>query len=107
MNLFHGLQQKLNNFRMQVAANQNFGRSADKLHICGRDIVVDIDHTLRQNEAIDRNDAVGIARIMQCGWYKEVRVKDLDSHAIKALLVSGSGGKKNRGSGQPGQSERR
>ena len=29
----------------------------------------------------DRNDAVGIARIMQCGWYKEVRVKDLDSHA--------------------------
>jgi transposase len=36
----------------------------------------------------DRNDAVGIARIMQCGWYKEVRVKALDSHAIKALLVS-------------------
>ena len=36
----------------------------------------------------DRKDAVGIARIMQCGWYKEVRVKDLDSHAIKALLVS-------------------
>ena len=36
----------------------------------------------------DRNDAVGIARIMQCGWYKEIRVKDLDSHAIKALLVS-------------------
>jgi transposase len=25
---------------------------------------------------------------MQCGWFKEVRVKDLDSHAIKALLVS-------------------
>ena len=36
----------------------------------------------------DRNDAAGIARIMQCGWYKEVRVKDLDSHAVKALLVS-------------------
>ena len=36
----------------------------------------------------DRNDAVGIARIMQCGWYKEVRVKDLGSHAIRALLVS-------------------
>ena len=34
----------------------------------------------------DRNDAVGIARIMQCGWYKEVRVEDLDSHATKALL---------------------
>jgi transposase len=36
----------------------------------------------------DRNDAFGIARIMQCRWYKEVRVKDLDCHAIKALLVS-------------------
>src|ERR1700732_5554065 len=32
--------------------------------------------------------SVGIARIMQGGWYKEVRVKGLDSHAIKALLVS-------------------
>jgi transposase len=36
----------------------------------------------------DRNDAVGIARIMQCGWYKKVRVKDLDSHPIKAVLIS-------------------
>jgi transposase len=36
----------------------------------------------------DRNDAVGIARIMQCGWYKEVCVKDLDSHAVKAPLAS-------------------
>src|SRR6201996_759072 len=36
----------------------------------------------------DRNDAVGMARIMQCGWYREVRVKDLDSHVVKALLVS-------------------
>ena len=35
-----------------------------------------------------RNDAAGIARIMQTGWFKEVRVKDLDSHAIKALLAS-------------------
>ena len=36
----------------------------------------------------DRNDAAGIARIMQTGWYKEIRVKDLDSHAVKALLAS-------------------
>jgi transposase len=36
----------------------------------------------------DRNDAVGIARIMQTGWFKEVRVKDLDSHAVRALLAS-------------------
>ena len=25
---------------------------------------------------------------MQTGWFKEVRVKDLDNHAIKALLAS-------------------
>src|SRR6476620_10385699 len=25
---------------------------------------------------------------MQCGWYKEVRVKGIDSHAIRALLES-------------------
>src|SRR5215470_5823423 len=32
----------------------------------------------------DRNDAAGIARIMQTGWFKQVRVKDLDSHAVRA-----------------------
>src|SRR5262245_13185911 len=36
----------------------------------------------------DRNDAAGIARIMQIGWFKEVRVKDIHSHLVKALLVS-------------------
>ena len=36
----------------------------------------------------DRNDAARIARIMQTGWFKEVRVKNLDSHAVKALLAS-------------------
>ena len=36
----------------------------------------------------DRNDAAGIARIMQTGWFKEIRVKDLDSHAVRALLAS-------------------
>jgi transposase len=36
----------------------------------------------------DRNDAAGIARIMQTGWFKEVRVKDLESHSVRALLAS-------------------
>ena len=36
----------------------------------------------------DRHDAAGLARIMQCGWYKEVRVKSAESHAIKSLLRS-------------------
>ena len=30
----------------------------------------------------DRNDAAGIARIMQTGWFKEVRVKGLDNHSV-------------------------
>jgi transposase len=36
----------------------------------------------------DRNDAAGIARIMQCGWYKEVQVKRLSCHEIQAVLNS-------------------
>jgi transposase len=36
----------------------------------------------------DRNDAMGIARIMQTGWFKEVHVKDIDSHSVRALLAS-------------------
>ena len=48
----------------------------------------------------DRNDAARIARIMQTGRYREVRVQALDSHAIKALLV---GRGENHG---PGKDER-
>ncbi len=36
----------------------------------------------------DRNDAAGLARIMQCGWYKEVQVKRLSCHEIRAVLNS-------------------
>src|SRR6187200_1151552 len=36
----------------------------------------------------DRNDAIGIARIMQTGWFKEVHVKDIESHSVRALLAS-------------------
>jgi len=36
----------------------------------------------------DRNDAIGIARIMQTGWFKKVHVKDIDSHSVRALLAS-------------------
>ena len=36
----------------------------------------------------DRNDAAGIARIMQCAWYKEVQVKSLACHEIRAVLNS-------------------
>ncbi|HUK09086.1 MAG TPA: IS110 family transposase [Stellaceae bacterium] len=36
----------------------------------------------------DRNDAAGLARIMQCGWYKEIRVKSLPCHEVRAVLNS-------------------
>ena len=36
----------------------------------------------------DRNDARGLARIMQCGWYKEVSVKSLSCHEVRAMLSS-------------------
>ena len=36
----------------------------------------------------DRNDAVGLARIMQCGWYKEVQVKSLPCHEVRSVLNS-------------------
>ena len=36
----------------------------------------------------DRNDAVGLARIMQAGWYKEVQVKRLSWHEVRAVLNS-------------------
>jgi transposase len=36
----------------------------------------------------DRNDAIGIARIMQTGWFKEVHVKDFDSHSVRASRIN-------------------
>jgi transposase len=36
----------------------------------------------------DRNDAYGVARIMQCGWYKQVQVKSVSCHEIRAVLSS-------------------
>ncbi len=39
----------------------------------------------RSTRATDGN-AVDLARIMQCGWYKEVRVKSVSCHEIRAVL---------------------
>jgi transposase len=36
----------------------------------------------------DRNDARGIAQILRTGWYSRVHVKSMDSHRVRALLVS-------------------
>lgn len=34
----------------------------------------------------DKNDARGLAELMRVGWYREVAVKDLDSHTVRAML---------------------
>jgi transposase len=36
----------------------------------------------------DANDAHGIAQIVRVGWYREVAVKSMDSHAIRSVLVA-------------------
>lgn len=36
----------------------------------------------------DANDAHGIAQIVRVGWYREVAVKSMDTHAIRAMLVA-------------------
>lgn len=57
-------------------------------------ICVDARHAKRvlslQLNKNDRNDARGLARLMRSGWYKEVRVKSLDSHLIRATMASRS-----------------
>ena len=34
----------------------------------------------------DKNDAHGLAQIVKAGWYREVGVKSLDSHAVRSML---------------------
>jgi transposase len=34
----------------------------------------------------DKNDAEGLAQIMRTGWYREVGVKSLDNHKVRAVL---------------------
>lgn len=55
-------------------------------------ICIDARHAKRvlslQINKNDRNDARGVAQVMRSGWYKEVRVKSLDSHLVRATLAS-------------------
>ncbi len=39
-----------------------------------------------QMNKTDKNDAHGLAQIMRCGWYKEVKIKDFENHESRALL---------------------
>jgi transposase len=38
----------------------------------------------------DANDAHGLAQIVRTGWYRAVKVKSLDAHLVRTLLVSRS-----------------
>lgn len=39
-----------------------------------------------QMNKTDKNDAHGLAQIMRCGWYKEVKIKSFQSHESRALF---------------------
>lgn len=53
-------------------------------------VCVDARHTKAalsmQVNKTDKNDAIGIAQIIRMGWYKEVGVKSLSSHEVRAML---------------------
>jgi len=50
MYLNHRLQHQLDDFRMQIAPNQHLSGGSYEWHVSGRDVSVDINHTLRQNQ---------------------------------------------------------
>ena len=38
----------------------------------------------------DRNDAAGLAQIVRTGWYRQVEVKSLGCHEVRAVLLARS-----------------
>jgi transposase len=43
--------------------------------------------SLQMNKT-DRNDALGLAKLVRSGWYREVSVKALDTHRLRAVLFA-------------------
>lgn len=41
-----------------------------------------------QTNKTDANDALGLAQIVRTGWYREVQVKTVDAHLVRALIVA-------------------
>jgi transposase len=41
-----------------------------------------------QTQKTDRNDAHGLAQIVRAGWYREVRVRSLESHQLRVMLIA-------------------
>src|SRR5215472_5836759 len=51
MYFHHCLQQQLDNFWMEIAANQHFGSGSDERHVIRRNVAVNIDHTSWQYQS--------------------------------------------------------
>lgn len=41
-----------------------------------------------QMNKTDRNDAFGLARLVRSGWYRPVAVRSMDTHRLRALLIT-------------------
>ncbi|GJE14605.1 IS110 family transposase [Methylobacterium longum] len=41
-----------------------------------------------QMNKTDRNDALGLARLVRSGWYRPVAVRSIETHRLRALLVA-------------------
>ncbi len=41
-----------------------------------------------QRNKTDRNDAYGLARLVRSGWYRPVAVRSLETHKLRALLIT-------------------
>ena len=65
MCLYHRLQQELDNFWMQVAANQHLGGGSYEWHVSGRNVSVNISYTSRhyQPNEFREYDGEGL-----CSW---------------------------------------
>src|SRR5580692_4002700 len=59
MDLFHGLQQQIDDLGVKIAADQHFGVGADQLYVVRWDRRIDTDRALRQLEAGDIHKRTG------------------------------------------------
>src|SRR5262249_1934075 len=59
MNFYHCLQQELDNFWMKIATYQYLRGVADELHVIGRNVQVNINHTLWQSHGSEVGENTG------------------------------------------------
>lgn len=41
-----------------------------------------------QKNKTDRNDAFGLARLLRSGWYRPVASRSMETHRLRALLIT-------------------